>query len=205
MRVNLPLTILVAAGIAIINCGSADAAKTKQKSSQPPGGANEVQGTRGKLGQLLFTGKWRFQAIRVNPASPTYILKTPRSEQDYAKYHDVADFDDNSHTFTAKQGYTFITVDCYAKNGQPKVEQLDFFSDAQNTAITDNQSNGYPPIAIDMITKGVWVTKNLLQGSGETITFVFAVPEGTTPQDLIVTLKNWEDHKGKDVRISLGS
>jgi len=152
---------------------------------------------------MLFDGHWRFQVLAVSAASPTYTLKVSNAEEDYAKYHDLADYDDASHTFTAKDGNVLIAVDCLAKNGQAKIEQLDWFSDQQNTALTDNQGNSYTPIAIDMVSKGIWVTKNLLQGSSEKLTMVFAVPTGTTPQDLVVTLKNWEDHKGHDVRVHL--
>jgi len=182
--------------------GAFGAAKPKPK--KPAGGANQVKGvTEGKVGDMLFDGHWRFQVLSVSSATPTYTLKVSNAEEDYAKYHDLADYDDASHTFTAKDGNVLITVDCVAKNGQPKMEQLDWFSDQQNTALTDNQSNSYTPIAIDMKSNGIWVTKKMLQGSSEALTFVFAVPTGTTPQDLVVTLKNWEDHKGKDVRVHL--
>ena len=189
--------------IVTLACSTALAA-AKPKPKKPAGGANQVKGvTEGKVGSLLFDGHWRFQVLKVDPAVDTYTMKVVNSEQDYAKYHDLADYDDATHTFTAKSGNTLIAVDCLAKNGQAKLEQLDWFSDQQNTALTDNQSNSYTPIAIDMVSKGVWVTKNLLQGSSEKLTMVFAVPTGTTPQDLVVTLKNWEDHKGKDVRVHL--
>lgn len=188
---------------AILLCSGAFGA-SKPKPKKPAGGANQVKGvTEGKVGTLLFDGHWRFQVLAVNPPAPTYTLKVSNAEEDYAKYHDLADFDEATRTFTAKDGDVLIAVDCLAKNGQAKMEQLDWYSDQQNTALTDNRSNSYTPIAIDMMSKGIWVTKNLLQGSSEKLTMVFAVPTGTTPQDLVVTLKNWEDHKGRDVRIHL--
>lgn len=194
----------VAPSIVLMLAGATAQGASKPKPKKPAGGANQVKGvTEGKVGDMLFDGHWRFQVKKVDPAAATYVLTVPTAEEDYAKYHDLADYDDASHTFTAKDGNTLIAVECYAKNAQNKVEQLDWYSDQQNTALTDNQSNSYTPIAIDMKSSGIWVTKNMLQGSAEALTLVFAVPTGTTPQDLVVTLKNWEDHKGKDVRIHL--
>jgi hypothetical protein len=178
------------------------ASKGKKKPTQPPGGANQVEGTHGKIGQMLFTGKWRFEVLAIQQAD-TYTMKVPNAEGDYAKYTNEAEFDSSTNIFTPKAGYTFISIDCLAKNGQTKTEQLDCYSDDQKTAVTDDQSNSYPPIAFDMITQGPWVTKPLLPGSSEKITILFAVPPGTKPQDLVMTLKNWSDHQGKEVRVTL--
>jgi hypothetical protein len=176
---------------------------SKAKPAKPAGGANQVEGLKGKVGDMLFTGQWRFQVIGFQQVD-SYTLKVPSSEQDYAKWHSDAEYDDASHTFTPKQGLTFVAIDCYAKNAQAKAtEQLDFYSDDQKTALTDNESNSYPPIVCDMLSHGGWVTKPLLPGSGEKITLLFAVSSGMTPKDLVVTLKNSSLHKGKEVRISL--
>ena len=172
---------------------------------KPSGGANQVEGLKGKVGDMLFTGQWRFQVTGFQQVD-SYKLKVLSSDQDFAKWHDGALYDNASYTFTPKPGNTFIAVDCYVKNAQQKsAQQLDGYSDDQKTAITDDQGGSYPPIVYDMISKGGWVTKPLLPGSGEKITLLFAVPTGTKPKDLIVTLKNWSAHKGKEVRVSLGA
>ena len=88
-----------------------------------------------------------------------------------------------------------------AKNGPNTTQQVDFYSVQQNTAITDDQENAYTPIAFYMVATSPWTTWNLLPGSGEKITILFAVPKGTNPQDLVVTLKNWNDHKGRYIRV----
>lgn len=172
------------------------------KPAQPPGGANQVDGLRGKIGQMLFDGKWRFQVQDVQQVA-SYTLKVPASEQDYAKYRDAAETDADGHTFTAKAGYTFVAVTCLVKNGQNKVQQLDSYLNDPRTALTDDQGNSYPPIVFDMISKGAWITKPLLPGSGEPMTVLFAVPPGTKLKDLVFTLKNWSDSRGRDVRVSL--
>ena len=174
----------------------------KAKPKQTPGGANQVEGLNGKIGQMLFDGKWRFQVQDVSQVD-TYKLKVPSSEQDYAKYHDVAEEDLDTHTFTPKEGYTFIAVQCLVKNGQNKVQQLDAYLNDPKTGLADDQGNSYPPIIYDMHSKGAWVTKPLLPGSQATMTVLFAVPTGTKPKDLVFTLKNWSDSKGHDARVSL--
>lgn len=172
------------------------------KPGTPPGGANQVQGLNGKIGDVLFDGHWRFQVLSVQPAS-TYTLAVPSSEQDYSKYHDVAEYADDTHTFTPKAGYTFFVVKCHVKNGQKRTEQIDGYLNDPKTALADDKENSYSPIAYDMYSKGAWVTKELLPGSGEDLTLLFAVPPGTTPKDLVFTLKNWSDHQGHNVRVSL--
>ncbi len=178
--------------------------KAKPKpTKKPAGGANQVEGLNGKIGQVLFDGKWSFQVLDVQQVA-TYTLKVPNSEQDFAKYHAAAETDGTLHTFTPKAGYTFIAVKCQVKNRQQnKVEQLDCYSDDPKTALTDFDANSYAPIVYDMQTKGDWVTKPLLPGSAENMTVLFAVPPDTKLKDLVFTLKNWSAHAGHDVRVSL--
>lgn len=178
--------------------------KAKPKPKPTPGGANQVKGkVTGKLGEMLFDGKWRFQVISVGEATNTYTLTVPSSEQDYGKYATFADGDITTHVFTAKPGNVLIPIKCLAKNGQNKVEQLDFYLHDPKTALTDDKGNSYPPIAYDMQSKGAWVTKPMLPGSQVEMTILFAPPSGTKPKDLVVTIKNWSDSKGTDFRISL--
>ena len=167
-------------------------------------GANQVQGLEANVGQMLFDGNWRFQVLNIQ-SSDSYKLKVPATAPDYAKYNGLAEYDPTTYTFTPKEGNTLISVDCLAKNGQHAMQQLDFYSNQQNTAITDDQENAYTPIAFDMVASSPWTTRNLLPGSGEKITILFAVPKGTNPQDLLVTLKNWNDREGRDIRVHLKS
>ena len=84
-------------------------AASKKKAPAPAGGANQVEGLRGKVGDMLFTGRWRFQVQDVQTVD-TYTLKVPTSEQDYGKYRDTADYDTATHTFKPKEGFTFVAV-----------------------------------------------------------------------------------------------
>jgi len=201
------VALLIGAGVLGMTTLGGAAAGQKKPAAPPkpkppkqiPGGANQVEGLNGKVGQVLFTGKWRFQVIDVQTVD-SYTLKVPSSEQDYGKYHTVAEVDDS---LKPKAGYTFVAVKCQARNGQKKVQQLDFYLNEQKTAIADTTENSHPPIVFDMQSKGAWVTKPLLPGSSVDMTILFAVPTDTKLKDLVVTLKNWEDSVGKEVRVSL--
>ena len=178
--------------------------KTKKaaKPKQIPGGANQVTGLNGKVGDMLFDGRWRFQVQNVQEVA-NYKLTVPSSEQDYGRFHDVANQDFATKTFTPKEGYTLIAIKCLAKNGQNSVQQLEFYPPDLKTALADDQGNSYPPIGFDMQTSGAWNTKKLLPGSSQTMTILFAVPTGTKLKDLVVSLKNFSDRKVNNLRISV--
>ncbi|HEY3330707.1 MAG TPA: hypothetical protein VGK19_11835 [Capsulimonadaceae bacterium] len=191
-------------GFVALGASPVTSAKVKPKTPKAavPGGANQVQGLTGKLGDMLFDGRWRFQAISITPVT-SYTMTVPRSEQDYALWHDVAEYDDASHTFTPKAGYTFFAVKCRVKNGQKQTEQLDCYSDSPKTALTDAGENSFPPFAYDMYTSSPLTTKAMLPGSGADITVLFAVDSTTKPQSMVFTLKNWSSHTGNNVRVKL--
>jgi hypothetical protein len=172
------------------------------KPKPTPGGANQVGGLTGKVGDVLFDGKWRFQVISVATV-PTYTLTVPNSEQDYSKWSPVAEYDDATFTFTPKTGYDLIAVKCHIKNGQNDAEQLDCYGNNPKTAIADANANSFPPIVYDMHTQGPLTTKPLLPGSGEDITVLFAVDSGTKPQSIVFTLKNWSANVGHNVRVTV--
>lgn len=200
------LCVLVSVPMATLQ-HSSFAAQTKASKAKPkptPGGANQVGGLTGKIGDMLFTGQWRFQAISISQA-PTYTLTVVNSEQDYSKWSPVAEFDNASSTFTPKSGYDFYAVKCLVKNGQQSTEQLDCYGDDPKTALADATGTSYPPIVYDMHTQGPLTTKPMLPGSGQTITVLFAVDSGVKPQSLVFTLKNWSSRTGKNVRITLPS
>ena len=175
---------------------------SKKKPPQTPGGANQVEGLNGKVGDMLFTGRWRFQVQKVETVD-TYTLTVPTSDQDYGRYAPSATFDDKTKTFAPKEGLTFVAVKALVKNAQTSTQKLGCYLGDPKTAIADTKGNSYPPIAYDMISQGAWVTKPLLPGSGEELTVLFAVPKGTELKDLIFSLYNWSDIKGKEVRVSL--
>jgi hypothetical protein len=173
-----------------------------KKPKTPPGGANQVQGMAGKVGDMLFDGRWRFQVQDVQLVD-TYTLKVPSSQQDYSRFREVANEEMATHRYTPKEGYAFVAVRCLVKNGQKTVQQLECYPPDLKTAIADTEGNSHPPIVYDMLSQGAWNTKPMLPGSGQTMTVLFAVPKGTTPKDLVFSLKNFSDRKVNNLRISL--
>ena len=195
---------LLAPAIVLAKSGAVKPGHAKPRPAKPiPGGASQVEGLSGKVGDVLFDGHWRFQVIDVKTGLDSYALNVPISEQDYAKFHDVAEFDNATHTFTPKEGYKLVAIKCHVKNGQKNTEQVDGYLGNPKTALADDQENSYPPIAYDMYSKGAWITKELLPGSGEDLTLLFAVPPTAKMKDLVFTLKNWSDNNGRNVRVSL--
>jgi hypothetical protein len=182
--------------------GSGKPTTKPTKPKQIPGGANQVSGLNGKLGDMLWDGRWRFQVQEVKEVT-TYTLNVPSSQQDYGRFNTVATEDLTNHAFTPKPGYTLIAVKCLAKNGQKTVQQLHCYPPDLKTALTDDQGNSYQPIVYDMQSDGAWTTKKLLPGSSVTMTVLFAVPPGTKLKDLVFSLKNWSDTKVTNLRIAL--
>jgi hypothetical protein len=167
-----------------------------------PGGANQVSGLNGKLGDMLWDGRWRFQVQEVKEVS-SYVLTVPSSQQDYGRTRNYAREDPTTHAYIPQPGYTLIAVKCLAKNGQNSIQQLDCYPPDLKTALTDDQGNSYPPFIYDMQTDGAWTTKKLLPGSSATMTILFAVPPGTKLKDLVFSLKNWSGPKVNNLRIAL--
>jgi hypothetical protein len=163
-----------------------------------PGGANAVSGLRGKVGDMLFDGKWRFKVIEVI-RSNEYNL-TGEGGLDYSRYRDVADSPDGK-TFKAKEGYEFVIVRCQVRNGQ-KTTQAFGSSYGTNTALADDQGTSYRPLGFQQ-AGGMLTTKELLPGAAQDVTAVFVVPKTANITSLVFTLTNVTDRNPTDVRIAL--
>ncbi|MBC8101342.1 MAG: DUF4352 domain-containing protein [Cytophagales bacterium] len=162
------------------------------------GGANAVSGLRGKVGDLLFDGKWRFKAISVT-RSANYTL-AGEGGLDYARYNSVAESAD-AKTFTAKDGNEFVLVRCLVKNGQKSSQAFGSHYGA-NTALADDQGSSYRPVGFQQ-AGGMIVTKELIPGASQELTAVFVVPKTAKITSLVFTLTNISDDKPADVRIAL--
>jgi hypothetical protein len=164
------------------------------------GGANQVEGMRGKIGDTLFDGRWRFQVIEVQEVD-SYRMKT-KATNDYAVYRTVADFDPTSDVFRPHEGQTMLLIRCRVKNGVKQTLSLWRSNSDTQTALTDTQGQSYPPIAYDMEESAPFQSKALLPGSSLDLGVLFVVPQGTVLKDLLFTLRTLDD-KGHDVRVSL--
>ena len=157
----------------------------------PAGGADEVHGMRGKIGQMLFTGKWRFSVLGVDRVA-AYDSKFLADKQNFAPKGDTEEL---------------IVVRCLLKNGQksPATAMLSPIH-PHNTGLTDDQGQSYSPTDFDKHGGSTDEGPHMLPGSQTEFAVLFSVPKGTKLKDLVFSLQNcYEDTPdgGTDVRISL--
>lgn len=161
------------------------------------GGANQVEGLRGKLGETLFNGKWRFTALNSREV-PSYTLET-KAATDYGTINPVAEIRGTS--YAPKPGYRFLVFRCQVKNGQRTAQQLWWFQNDVHTALASAEGESFPPILTDIASEA-FQSKPLLPGAKLDFNLVFCVPISVNPRELVFTLRTISD-KGSDVRISL--
>ncbi len=160
------------------------------------GGAGQVQGARqGKIGDELFTCKWRFQVLGVQEA-PEYV------ERYYQQKRAIK---------PRTEDETLILVSCRIKNGV-RTTQTPILTERipGNTAIADDQGHSYAPIDYDAREEtdkiGSYAAASMLPGAQADFVLVFSVPRGTRPRALVFTLLNYPDNangQGTDVRVQL--
>ena len=158
--------------------GSAEAGRTA------PGGANEVRGQNGKVGDMFFNGYWRFQVKSVERAGE-YVF---RFDTNSSKDKPSGDKDE------------LVIATCLIKNGHKEAEQPILATNgAKQTALADDQGQSYAPLDFD-VRAGT-----LLPGAGKTFAIVFSVPKGTHLKSLIVTLWGYGETstKATNVRVAL--
>jgi hypothetical protein len=168
------------------------------------GGATPITGLQGKVGDVLFDGKWRFQVLSADTVD-SYKMKN-KSTIDYALYNQVADFDGDTNTFTPKAGRRLIAVKCRVTNGRNATYSLWVNNNDTRTALADDQGESHPPFVYDMDESEPFSTKKLLPGAKTDFTILFSVPEDTKPKDLVFTLRTISNNdKGNDARVSLSA
>lgn len=165
------------------------------------GGTQQVQDLSGKIGDVLFDGKWRLQVLNMEqPAS--FTMRTDSQPYDNSS---VSTYDPTTRVFTPKPGYKLVVIQCRVTNGQKTKQTLwTSISDrGMNTALTDMAGGSHPPLAHDY-EGGPNVTKPLLPGAKISFPIIFSVPENTQLKDLIFSLKNNDySQKPNDARVSL--
>jgi hypothetical protein len=163
------------------------------------GGANQVEGLRGKVGDTLFDGRWQFQVLSFQEV-PQHVMKT-KGAADFAVYQAMAELEDG--TFRPRDGLSLIVFRCRVKNAVAKANQALWIPNSYTrTALTDNKGQSYPPIAYDIEESSPFQSKELLPGASLDFDVLFTVPKGTVLKDLVFTLQTIND-KGKDVRIQV--
>ncbi len=167
------------------------------------GGANQIKGAvTGKVGDVLFDGKWRFQVIKMETPE-SYTMTTDADTYDSAG---LVSLDRTTHVVRANRGKKLVVLYCRVVNGVKEKRTLwTAISDERvHTALTDNEGSSYAPVAYDFDgapTQSKW----LLPGAAMSFPVIFSVPEGTQLKDLVFTLKNNQtDDPPVDVRVSFG-
>jgi hypothetical protein len=149
----------------------------------PAGGANMLQGTKGKIGEELFTGKWRFLVENVQRAD-AYMLK----------------FADSKFEYPANPGSELVVIQCRLKNAINETVSV-YFNGLANTALTDTKEQVYKPVWMD-VAGGV--ASDMLPGSAKTFAIVFSVPKSAELKDLVYTIEPVSSQFAPtDLRISL--
>ncbi len=166
------------------------------------GGANQVQGvSQGKIGDVLFDGRWRFQVLSVQMPE-SYTMKTLGVEpSSYPR--DIIDYNRTSHLLKPKTGYKLVIVQCRMSNGQKTTQTFWMASKDVNNALADTQGESQAPVGYDLEGAPIQ-SKPLLPGSKVDFAILFSVPQSTQLKDLVFTLRNNDfSQKGNDVRVSL--
>jgi hypothetical protein len=150
----------------------------------------------GKIGDWVFTGKWRFQVVSVEHADD-YQVK-------YTEAHDWTKTE-------AKSNMELVIVKCKVKNGTTKKDTLVFGKwDGNNTSLTstDEDSYGYDVKASEHFPDGA----SFIPGATINFNLIFEVPKRTKVKDLIFTAMRYDDRASfdqkkrppTDIRIVLG-
>jgi hypothetical protein len=150
------------------------------------GGANQVQGVSGKIGDMLFNGRYRFQVVKVIRTS------------DYKPQ-----FTDPGFNFTpTTSSHEIVAIVCKLKNATKESQTVDITA-GDNTALTDDQGRSYGcarGVSIDMEDRA----PKLLPGAAVDFALTFEAPKNAKLQDLVYSIQDFSSAKMKDFRVSLG-
>ena len=157
------------------------------------GGADEVRGARGKIGQMLFNGKWRFMVVSVDRTAAYDSQYSP----DKQKFTPAGDTEE------------LVVVKCRLKNGQTSTQSAMLSSvHPHHIGLTDDQGTSYAPMAFDKRGGSSDEGPKMLPGAQTDFAVLFSVPKGTTLKDMVFSLQTaYDDYPdgGTDVRISLAT
>lgn len=151
------------------------------------GGANQINGLQGKVGQMLFGGKWRFEVVS--------FTRVPTFTTQYSA----------TSTTVSPTGANdeLVVASCLVKNGEKSEEQIIMREyGAAHSALTDDQEVSYPCIDWDY-GGGSSYGPTLLPGSAQHFNLVFSVPKATNLKDLVEGVAAFGDNGGDTFRVSM--
>jgi hypothetical protein len=150
-----------------------------------PGGANQVKGTKGKVGDWFFDGKWRFRVSKVDRPDVYHYQFYPRAGIDKP----------------SGPNDQLLVFYCTMKNGMSSSDQPILSSSglaSQATAVTDDQGESFPPIDFDARNGDV------VPGGAKNFAVIFSVPKNANLSELIFTIYSYGNSQHPtNVRVSL--
>jgi hypothetical protein len=152
-----------------------------------PGGANMVQGLRGKIGQELFNGKYRFTVLEV-------VRTSAYKPRFYNPGYDIT---------PSAPSNEILAIICRLKNGTKEPVTIDLLMGA-NTAVTDMKEQSYAPdmgAGTDLASRG----PKVLPGAAVDFALTFEIPKSAELKDLVFTVNDLTAKPNPDFRVSLKS
>lgn len=151
------------------------------------GGANQLDGLRGKVGDTLFTGFWRFQVTGI---------KTVEKYNRINSYYGETENSPNDNE-------QLLVVECIARNGQKETAALRILQDKTQVSGTDQTAMAMT--GCDMRVDGARTfSAGVLPGAAHKVVLLFSVPKDFTPKDLVVTIgANLDEKTERTLRIAV--
>jgi hypothetical protein len=152
------------------------------------GGANQIAGLEGKVGDMLFNGYARFQVVKVIRAKE-YTNQFSGDSQKITPY---------------PEGNDLVVVICRIKNGTSKTVSAGL-PGGDDVALTDTNEHSYGPrngVTIDVPSRG----QQLLPGAAVDFALTFDVPPSAVLKDLVYQVNFFDNFAGKKkFRVSLAN
>lgn len=149
------------------------------------GGANPIEGLRGKVGDTLFDGNFQFKVVEIVRGAS------------YKKR-----FDPSGGEVTPNgPNDEVLAIVCRIKNATKKTVAM-LFPGGQNTSVTDMEEHSFLPftgLAVDLRSRG----ENMLPGSAVDFALTFSIPRTAILKDLVYQISHAENLKQSDFRVSL--
>lgn len=147
------------------------------------GGANQIEGITGKIGDVLFNGYVRFQVLKV--------LRQPTYTRQFSP--------DTGPVMPIGAGNDLVIVVCRMKNATQKASTPGLVGGLAN-ALTDTEGHSYEPRR----TSDLPVAQDLLPGAAVDFALIFEVPPRAKLQDLVYEANLVYGSEKKKFRVSLG-
>ena len=148
----------------------------------PAGGANQVQGLNGKVGDQLSCGAFLFKV--------TDALETDSYDFERSQHHE-APFRDTDK---------LVVVKFHVKNATPAIQSLDT-AGGTLTALTDDKDHNFKSGNLDGVR-----APDMLPGSAVDFALIFYVPKDTSLGDMVYQLHSYNlktGYKDYTFRVSL--